>query len=135
MGYHSILSGSIRIEPAIPEKNFVELLSTKSMPNHPVVIPAVFYRDFPRTGYVQEFEVFDDEDVDVKAYRLEEEIRTLLAVAWELGSETTGTIYCVGEEQGDIRRFVCEGKGHLSVQRAQVLWPDGSKVSRELLDL
>lgn len=67
-------------------------------------------------------------DDQFKAYYTDSQIRTLVQHAAQEGCTVNGSITIVGEEQGDVSRIRVDNN-QVIVEQAQLVWPDGTKVS------
>jgi hypothetical protein len=78
-----------------------------------------------------------DEERDLSAINLEEDLQEMHDEAVAAGvTSFDGYIYAIGEESGDIERFWFDPHdGTLQHDRAQLSWPDGTPVAKEIYAL
>lgn len=65
------------------------------------------------------------------AYDIDDELREMLHVITKDDCLVKGTLYVMGEEQGDLQRFVFTGTT-FRTERAKLVWPDGKDVGKEI---
>jgi hypothetical protein len=78
-----------------------------------------------------------DEERDLSAINLEEDLQEMHDQAVAAGvTSFDGYLYALGEESGDIERFWFDPHdGTLQRDRAQLFWPDGTPVAKEIYAL
>jgi hypothetical protein len=112
MGYTSRLTGTLVFTPALTD-DLVNALKS----------------ELPDLTYGGEF---DNNTWDAgwgdsgKFYDLDTETVELVATLRTRGIDVTGTIQVVGEESGDIHRYVFT-PGKVVHERAKTVWPDGTE--------
>lgn len=108
MGYYSVVHGELIFNPAISDETLEELKSNG----------IAYWGSFSASGW------FGD-GASGKAYELESDADVLVMTVNAAGSNVTGSIVVVGEEQPDVWRLVFR-EDRVDLERAQMRWPDGS---------
>lgn len=132
MGYYSRGHGKIRLEPPLEWRL---IRGSKFLPDSRADTCLVIETDVEdvdtdqgRLSVVRGVAVAWRYEDEMKAYSVESEMEELVALIESDGTQPSGTLIRVGEEQGDIERYFFDidvFRGWRS-EKAELRWPDGS---------
>ncbi len=126
MGYHSTVSGELRIVPPLTAAELRQLPTGGVFGSVKVHVESDVRETPEGTHSIVTGVAIVPSDGDT--YEFEHDIHMAVAACTAMGCDVSGVLYRKGEDRDDVTRVVVDNGKVQAQQKERLVWPDGTRV-------